>query len=64
MRVTYRHRDAGGAATEVSIRVEGDAGRFYALAGSLLGPAVRRSITRDLRNLKQVLEAWPPRLDP
>lgn len=59
MRVTYRHRDAGGAATEVSIRVEGDAGRFYALAGPLLGSAVRRSITRDLRTLKQVLEARP-----
>jgi uncharacterized membrane protein len=59
MRVTYRHRDAGGVATEVSIRVEGDAGRFYALAGPLLGSAVRRSITRDLRNLKQVLEARP-----
>jgi hypothetical protein len=56
MRVTYGHRDAGGAATEVSVRVEGDAGRFYALAGPLLGPAVRRSITRDLRNLEQALE--------
>jgi uncharacterized membrane protein len=64
MRVTYRHRDAGGTATEVSIRVEGHAGRFYALAGPLLGPTVRRSITRDLRNLKQVLEARPPRIDP
>src|ERR671924_1703252 len=40
MRVTYRHRDAGEAATEVSIRVEGDAGRFYALVGPLLGLAV------------------------
>jgi uncharacterized membrane protein len=59
MRVTYRHRDAGGSTTEVSVRVEGDAGRFYALAGPLLGLAVRRSITRDLRNLKQVLEARP-----
>jgi uncharacterized membrane protein len=60
MRVTYRHRDAGGTATEVSIRIEGDAGRFYALAGPLLGPAVRRSITRDLRTLRQLLEARPP----
>jgi uncharacterized membrane protein len=64
MRVTYRHRDAGGAATEVSIRVEGDAGRFYALVGPLLGLAVRRSITRDLRNLRQVLETRSPLLDP
>jgi len=30
----------------------------------LLGLAVRRSITRDLRNLKQVLEARSRRLDP
>jgi hypothetical protein len=37
-------------------RVEGDAGRFYALAAPLLGVAVRRSITRDLRNLKRVME--------
>jgi hypothetical protein len=57
MRVTYGHRDAGGGATDVSVRVEGDAGRFYGLAAPLLSPAVRRSITRDLRNLKRVLEA-------
>jgi uncharacterized membrane protein len=59
MRVTYGHRDAGGAATEVSVRVEGDAGRFYALAAPLLGVAVRRSIGRDLRNLKRTLEGRP-----
>jgi uncharacterized membrane protein len=56
MRVTYGHRDTGAGGTEVSVRVEGDAGRFYALAAPLLGLAVRRSITRDLRNLKQALE--------
>jgi uncharacterized membrane protein len=56
MRVTYGHRLAGDRTTEVSVRVEGDAGRFYALAAPLLGLAVRRSIGRDLRNLKQVLE--------
>jgi hypothetical protein len=59
MRVTYGHRDAGGRATRVSLRVQGDAGRFYALAGPLLGAAVRRSIARDLRNLKRVPEARP-----
>ena len=57
MRITYGHRDAGDGTTEVSVRVEGDAGRFYALVGPLLGLAVRRSVTRDLRNLKQALEA-------
>jgi uncharacterized membrane protein len=43
----------------VSVRVEGNAGRFYALAAPLLGVAVRRSITRDLRNLKRVMEGRP-----
>ena len=60
MRVTYGHRPAGDGATEVSLRVEGDAGRFYALAAPLLGVAVRRSIARDLRNLRRALEERPP----
>jgi carbon monoxide dehydrogenase subunit G len=59
MRVRYGHRDAGAHATRVSLRVQGDAGRFYALASPLLGAAVRRSIARDLRNLKRVLETRP-----
>jgi uncharacterized membrane protein len=59
MRVTYGHRPATDGATEVSLRVEGDAGRFYALLAPLLGVAVRRSIARDLRNLKRVLEGRP-----
>jgi hypothetical protein len=61
MRVTYGHRDASDGATEVWVWVEGDAGRFYGLAAPLLGVAVRRSMTRGLRNLKQVLEARPRR---
>jgi uncharacterized membrane protein len=60
MRITYRHRQASDGATEVSVRVEGDAGRFYGLLAPLLGVAVRRSIARDLRNLKRVLEGQPP----
>ena len=61
MGVTYGHRDAGDSTTEVSVRVQGDAARFYALVAPLLGLAVRRSITRDLRNLKRVLEERPAR---
>jgi len=61
MRVTYGHRNAGNSTTEVSVRVEGDAGRFYALVAPVLGLAVRRSITRDLRNLRRILERQPPR---
>ena len=59
MRVTYGHRDAGDSTTDVSVRVQGDAARFYALVAPLLGLAVRRSITRDLRNLTRVLEPRP-----
>jgi uncharacterized membrane protein len=59
MRVTYGHERAGDGATEVSVRVEGDAGRYYALLAPLLGVAVRRAIARDLRNLKRVLEGRP-----
>jgi uncharacterized membrane protein len=59
MRVTYGHRDAGDHTTDVSVRVQGDAARFYALVAPLLGLAVHRSITRDLRNLKQILGQRP-----
>jgi hypothetical protein len=61
MRVTYGHRPTGDNATEISVRVEGDASRFYALVGPLVGLAVRRSIARDLCNLKRVLERQPRR---
>jgi hypothetical protein len=57
MRITYQLRDAGDGATEVAVRVEGDTGRFYALAGPFLARAVHRSVSRDLRTLKRVLEA-------
>jgi uncharacterized membrane protein len=59
MRVTYGHRQASDGATEVSVRVEGDAARYYALLAPLLGVSVRRSIARDLRTLKRVLEGRP-----
>ena len=56
MRVTYGYDDAGDAATEVSVRVEGDASRLYRLADPLLAVLVRRSVQRDLRTLKRLLE--------
>jgi uncharacterized membrane protein len=55
MRVTYAYDDAG-TGTEVSVRVEGDASRLYRLADPLLAVLVRRSVRRDLRTLKRVLE--------
>jgi uncharacterized membrane protein len=55
MRVTYGFEDAG-TATEVSVRVEGDASRAYRLADPVMATLVRRSVRRDLRTLKRVLE--------
>jgi uncharacterized membrane protein len=56
MRVTYGFEDAGGDTTEVSVRVEGDASRLYRLADPVMAVLVRRSVRRDLRNLKRLLE--------
>ena len=55
MRVTYGFEDVGQA-TEVSVRVEGDASRAYRLADPIMATLVRRSVRRDLRTLKRVLE--------
>ena len=55
MRVTYGFDDAGDA-TEVSVRVEGDASRLYRLADPIMSILVRRSVRRDLRTLKHLLE--------
>ena len=59
MEVTYSFEDAGEARCRASIHIGGEAGGFYRLAGPLLGPMVRRSISRDLRNLKRLSEGAP-----
>jgi hypothetical protein len=56
MRVTYGFRAAGDGSCEVSVRVQGETGRFYGMAGPLLAPLVRASLRRDLRTLKRVME--------
>jgi hypothetical protein len=38
------------------VRVSGDASRLYRLADPLMAWLVRRSVRRDLRTLKRVLE--------
>jgi len=68
MRVTYEFEDAPAKdatqapdATEgrtlARIRVEGEPGGFYRIAGPLLAAGVRRGITRDLRTLSGLLES-------
>jgi len=55
MAITYAFAD-GPAGTRAAIRVQGDARRFYRLASPILGAAVRRSVSGDLKRLKGILE--------
>jgi hypothetical protein len=54
MHVTYRF-DAHPQGTLASIRIRGDAGGFYRLAGPLMAMQVRSSIRKDLRDLHRIL---------
>ena len=56
MHITYTFEE-DGAGTLARIRIQGDATGFFRLAAPLLAGQVRRSITRDVNNLKRVLEA-------
>ena len=56
MRVTYAFEEAGDG-TLVRIRVQGESGGFYSLAGPLLSRSIKRNITGDLRALKRLLES-------
>jgi uncharacterized membrane protein len=56
MTVVYEFEDAAEG-TRMRIRAQGDPSGFYRVAGPMLARAVRRGIERDLRRLKQVLEA-------
>ena len=56
MRVTYSLEDADGGGTRVRIRVEGDPGALYRVAGPVMRRQVRLSISRDLDSLRSILE--------
>ena len=56
MTITYAFED-NGADTHASIRVQGGGSGFYSVAGPLLAPLVKRSVGRDLRTLKRLLES-------
>ena len=55
MQVTYAFGDEGDS-TVASVRVQGDPGSMYRLAGPLLSRQVRRSVAADLRVLKAIME--------
>ncbi len=56
MTITYAFEDRG-TDTRASVRVQGEGSGFYAVAAPLLGPLVKRSVSRDLRTLKRLLES-------
>jgi hypothetical protein len=56
MRVTYAFEDEAGSGTRVINRVEGESSGFYGLADALMAVQVRRSLRRDLKTLKRLLE--------
>src|SRR5687767_7861596 len=57
MDVTYAFEPLGGNRTRATIRVRGDAGGIYRIAGPLMSRQVKRSISKDLANLKRLMEA-------
>lgn len=55
MVVTYRFEPTE-AGTRARLRVEGDTSGFYRLAEPLMAAQVKRSLSKDLANLKRILE--------
>ena len=56
MTITYRFSETEGS-TLAQIRIQGGGGGFYRLAEPLLARAVKRNISRDLKNLNRLLES-------
>ena len=56
MMVRYEFEEEAGG-TLARIKIEGEAGGFYRLAGPVLTRMIKRSVTNDLETLKDLLEA-------
>ena len=56
MEVTYSFEDAPGG-TLARINVKGGPGGFLKLVGPLMAMGVKKNITKDLKNLKRLMEA-------
>lgn len=61
METTYTWEDAGPGATRMTLRNRGEPRGFSKLMAPLMGLAVRRANTKDLRHLKASLEGDGPR---
>jgi Polyketide cyclase / dehydrase and lipid transport len=55
MRIDYAWADEQGG-TRMSIRVRGDSSGFFSLGGPIMGAAVKRNVSGDLKRLQAVLE--------
>jgi carbon monoxide dehydrogenase subunit G len=55
MRVDYAWTD-DPEGTRMSIRVRGDSSGFFSLGGPIIGAAVKRNVTGDLKRLQALLE--------
>jgi hypothetical protein len=56
MLVTYSF-DGNDSTTTARVRVQGEPGRVYKIAGPLMASAVRRSLGRDLKSLRDLMES-------
>ena len=57
MRTTYAWSDAPGSGTRMTLRNEGEPSGFKAVAAPLMSRAMKRENGKDLRRLKELLEA-------
>ena len=57
METSYRWTDAGSGTTRMRLRNRGNPAGFFKLASPLMVLAMRRASHRDLRRLKEILEA-------
>jgi polyketide cyclase/dehydrase/lipid transport protein len=60
METTYTWEDAGDGATRMTLRNRGEPAGFSKVGAPLVSRAMRRANTKDLRDLKAVLEGREP----
>jgi Polyketide cyclase / dehydrase and lipid transport len=60
METTYTWEDAGDGATRMTLRNRGEPSGFSKVGAPLVSRAMRRANTKDLRDLKAVLEGRDP----
>jgi uncharacterized membrane protein len=57
MQTTYRWEDHGNGATRMTLRNTGKPAGFSKLAALVMAPMMKSAMTKDLKRLKEVLEA-------